>query len=133
VLARITGDEEWGSRVDRTLAAFATQMEQTPRAMPMMLAALSCSLAPKQEVVIVGGDEEGADVLFDALASRYLPFAVTIPLRSDERSAPRRLLPFTEAMTMREGRATAYVCRDFACSQPTTDPAKMLNQLASAG
>jgi uncharacterized protein YyaL (SSP411 family) len=133
VLARITGDEQWGSRVDRTLAAFATQMEQTPRAMPMMLAALSCSLAPKQEVVIVGGDEEGADVLFDALASRYLPFAVTIPLRSDERSAPRRLLPFTEAMTMREGRATAYVCRDFACSQPTTDPAKMLNQLASAG
>lgn len=27
------------------------------------------------------------------------------------------------------GRATAYVCRDFACQAPTTEPARILEQI----
>jgi hypothetical protein len=32
---------------------------------------------------------------------------------------------------MRDGRATAYVCRDFACREPTTDPETLKTLLAS--
>jgi len=32
----------------------------------------------------------------------------------------------TRAMTPVDGRATAYVCRNFSCRQPTTDPAEMM-------
>jgi len=28
-------------------------------------------------------------------------------------------------MTMIDGKATAYVCRNFACDTPTTDPASL--------
>ncbi len=127
-LERITGEEKWSSRVERTVAAFSRQLDQTPRAMPMMLAALSASLAPKQEIVIAGRAEETGP-LWDALAACYLPFAVTIPLRPDNGPALAALLPFTEAMAPREGNGTAYVCRDFACSRPTSDAAEMLKEI----
>ena len=34
------------------------------------------------------------------------------------------MAPFVEAMAMVDGRATAYVCRDFACRQPATTGAE---------
>ena len=33
----------------------------------------------------------------------------------------------------REGKATAYVCRNFACNLPTTEVAKMMEQLQAKG
>jgi uncharacterized protein len=134
VLARLTGDEEWSGRIAPTLAAFSAQLQQTPRALPMMLSALSASLARSHEIVIVG-PEGRADTerLREALAQRYLPFAVTVPLAPDAQARVARLLPFTAALTMREGRATSYVCRDFACSQPTTDAADMLSRIDAPG
>ncbi len=130
-LARLVGEEGMAARVERAFGAFATQLVETPRAMPLMLAALCTWLSAKQEVVIVGAEgREDTQRLTSALASRYLPFAVTVPLSPDKREAVARQIPFVGAMTMRNGQATAYVCRDFACSQPTTDPAEMVRQLS---
>ena len=96
----------------------------------MMLAALSSFLARKQEIVIVGpeGREDSAR-LHRALAARYLPFAVTIPVAPDRQHDLVRLLPFIGAMAMRDGKATAYVCRDLACGQPATAAAGMMNEI----
>jgi uncharacterized protein YyaL (SSP411 family) len=33
-------------------------------------------------------------------------------------------------MTMRDGKATAYVCRAFACDAPTTSPEELNEMLA---
>ena len=40
-----------------------------------------------------------------------------------------RLLPWIGAMGMRDGRPTAYVCREFTCQAPTTDAAVLRTQL----
>ena len=37
------------------------------------------------------------------------------------------LAPFVKDQTMLDGKATAYVCVNRACSLPTTDPQKMLD------
>jgi hypothetical protein len=130
-LARLTGDAEWAARVERTFGAFSAPLSQTPRALPMMLAALAASLAPTQEVVIVGraGDEQ-TRAMHAALGSRYLPFAVIVPVSPDQRDRLARTLPFVGAMDVRDDRATAWVCRDFACRQPTTDVAEMLRHVS---
>jgi uncharacterized protein len=41
------------------------------------------------------------------------------------------LAGFLRYQTMREGKATAYVCVDSTCREPTTDPAAMLRLLSS--
>jgi hypothetical protein len=37
-----------------------------------------------------------------------------------------------EGRTLIDGRATAYVCRNFACRLPITDPAALREQLAAS-
>jgi uncharacterized protein YyaL (SSP411 family) len=39
------------------------------------------------------------------------------------------LAPFTESQLAVNGKATAYVCQDFACKLPTNDIATMLSRL----
>jgi uncharacterized protein YyaL (SSP411 family) len=39
------------------------------------------------------------------------------------------LLPWVRSMGMRDGRATAYVCRDFVCQAPVTEAKALRAQL----
>ncbi len=57
---------------------------------------------------------------------------VVVLLRPDQADPPPicRIAPFTSSQTALEGKATAYVCRNFSCTAPTTDPAKVLSLLA---
>jgi len=54
----------------------------------------------------------------------YLPNRV-LAAGLEDTSVPRLL----EGRTAREGRATAYVCRDFACESPVTDPVILAGRL----
>ena len=96
------------------------------RAVPMMLAALSTYHAGMPQVVIVG--EPGAP---DTRAlARVVHGAICRPPSScRSASAHRRRAGAAAAvdreLVMRDGRATAYVCRNFACQMPTTSPAEL--------
>jgi uncharacterized protein YyaL (SSP411 family) len=68
--------------------------------------------------------------LLREVASRYLPFAVVVPVEPGERQAHLgELLPFIASMEMRGSKPTAYVCRDFVCDEPLTDPAVLREKL----
>ena len=41
------------------------------------------------------------------------------------------MLPFIGELTERAGKATAYVCSNFACQVPTTDPDQLQTQRAA--
>ena len=40
-----------------------------------------------------------------------------------------RLLPWTAALTMRDGKPAGYFCRNFACEAPTTSAEELASQL----
>jgi uncharacterized protein YyaL (SSP411 family) len=114
----------WRDRAERTLARYGPRIGAAARVVPMMLAALSAWHADHTQVVIVGErDAPDTRALHQAIAERYLPFAVTIPVTpASTQPAIAAIMPFVGPMTMREGKATAYVCRAFVCREPTTEP-----------
>jgi uncharacterized protein YyaL (SSP411 family) len=136
-LDRLIGSAEsaaWHVRAERTLARYGPRIGAAARVVPMMLAALATYHADHAQVVIVGDpDAVETRALQRALSASYAPFAVTIPVAPGAQSRVAAAIPFIEAMATRDGKATAYVCQDFVCREPTTDAADLQAALATIG
>ena len=87
--------------------------------------------------VVVAGDAEAPRHRVRcsrAAAVSYRPSALVVPAFT---AAPRRrlsrVLPWVKEMGVRDGRATAYVCRDFACQAPVHTAEALAAQLGRPG
>jgi uncharacterized protein YyaL (SSP411 family) len=130
-LSHLTDDAQYAEYIERTLSQFALRLSGLGRAVPMMLAALSTYHAGTTQIVIVGPRaREDTLTLHEIVRGHYLPMAVTVPV--DPESQPRlaETLPWISSLSPHEGRATAYVCRDFSCQTPATQPRDFADQLA---
>jgi uncharacterized protein YyaL (SSP411 family) len=129
-LGNLIGDHTLLAKAEATLSRYGSRIGGAARVIPWMLAALSAWHADHTQVVIVGDRGEATRALHLELARHYLPFSVTVFVEPGEsQAAIAGRLPFVGSMTLRDGRATAYVCRDFACRQPVTDPAGLAAEL----
>jgi uncharacterized protein YyaL (SSP411 family) len=122
----------FSGQIERTLGVFASRLAQSGRVAPMMLAALSTYHAGTPQLVILG-DPSANDTraLRKVAIQRYLPTTIVVPLASSTRAPLSELLPWTASMKELDGRATAYLCRDFACETPTAD-ARELERILNA-
>jgi uncharacterized protein YyaL (SSP411 family) len=135
VLSHLVDDPTWTERIEKTIRYFGTRLEQTGRAVPMMAAALSTWTAGVQQVVIVSpnaGATDGDVRLARVVAERYLPFAIALNLTTERQMALAARMPLLGAMEPIENRATAYVCRNFACRQPVTTAEALTAELTAA-
>ena len=127
-IANLTGDERMRERAERTIARYGPRIGAAARSIPMMVCALSAWHAGYSQIAIVGADEAARPLKIE-LARHYLPCGLNIPIST---TAPRehlsRLLPFTTAMTARDG-AAAYLCRNFTCRQPVATPQELATEL----
>jgi hypothetical protein len=120
-LAHLVGGDTWAAQIEQVLASVGARTGHAGRATPLMLAALSSYHAGSQQLVIVG--DAGAadtDALQHVARRRYRPSMILIPLRPAHRHALSARLPWLRSLEMREGRATAYLCRGFTCEFPVT-------------
>ena len=106
-LCRFTGRADFRTSAERTLRGFGRRLGAAPSAMPQMLAASIFADAPPMEIVLAG--HESPEML-DRIRERFLPCGVV--MRAEQ--AP-------VAMPALDGRATAYVCENYACQLPVTD------------
>jgi uncharacterized protein YyaL (SSP411 family) len=130
-LGHLTGSMEDLARAERVFRAFSGSIAESPSQYAQMMLALDTVLGPAGEIVIAG-DPEAADTkaMLREARSRYLPNVVVI-LRPPGDEAPIvKLAPFVLDLTQRDGKATAYFCRNFTCQAPTTDPAALAKLLA---
>src|SRR5690606_3639993 len=101
----------------------------SPRAFSQLMIAVEFLVGNSVEVVIAG--DRAADdtkAMMAALNASFLPNAVVVMRPHEEKAASAivELAPYTELQSPVDGRATAYVCQNFACKSPTTDVAEML-------
>ena len=131
-LSHLTDDVAASGKAERTLARYGPRAGRAARAIPLMLAGLSAWHAGASQVVLLGPrDREDTRALLAEVASRYMPFAVLVPLQPATQATLGASMPFVSAMTMKDDRATAFVCRDFACRQPVTTASALSAELAA--
>jgi hypothetical protein len=127
-LGRITAENALEERAEALMRAFSSQVSSAPLAHSYLMTALDFAVGPSHEIVIAGEPgAEDTETLLRALRSEYLPNKVVLLRPSTGNIA--QIAPYTESQTSRDGRATAYVCQNFACQLPTTDPEEMLSQI----
>jgi uncharacterized protein YyaL (SSP411 family) len=130
-LARMTANPDLEVKAAQLGRAFSEEARKMPATHPQLMIAADFAIGPAQEVVIVG-DPQAADTkaMIRAIRSKFLPNKVVLfrPTNGTS-SAITGPAPFTRELTAIDGKATAYVCRNFRCDIPTTDPEKALELL----
>jgi len=131
MLGRIAGRADLEEKARRTIEAFSGERSGAPFAYSQMMSALDFAMGPSYEVVLAGDPGRlPDDPMVRALRSAYLPNAVVVFRSSVEESPPiTRIAKYTAPHGAIGGRTTAYVCSDYACEEPTTDPDRMLELL----
>ncbi len=130
-LAHLTGSADHVGKAERTLARYGPRIGAAARAVPMMLCGLAAYHAGLGQVVIAGA-RGAADTgaLKAELARHYLPFSIAIPVDpGGNQPEIGSILPLVAPMTIRDGKAAAYVCREFTCRQPVTTPEALASSL----
>jgi uncharacterized protein YyaL (SSP411 family) len=127
-LGRMTADFDLEDKAARIVYAFSDRVKEAPTAFTQLLIALDFAVGPSHELVIVG-DSEAKDTrqMLETLRSKFIPNKVTV-FRPTEQQSPEitHIAEYTRGMSSIDGKATAYVCTDYACECPTTDLNRML-------
>ena len=128
-LARITADEEYEKRAGAALRAVADDVSLAPSASTYLLSALDFVLGPSLEIVLAG---DPPSALRREIFSRFVPNKVVLHRPAGDAPPITKIAAFTAEQRPLGGKPTAYVCTNYMCKLPTTDPAK-LNILLKRG
>lgn len=128
-LGKIKADPELERKAEAIGQAFSGVIELAPAGYAMFMSSLDFALGPSYEIVIAG-DLQADDTkeMLKALRKEFIPNKVVI-FRPDEKSEISSISDYTRNLQSRKGKATAYVCRNFSCILPVTEPGKMLELL----
>jgi uncharacterized protein YyaL (SSP411 family) len=128
-LAAFTGEARYRDAAERALEPVAGIAAQHPTGFANWLSAYQLASSPIDEIAIVG-DPEASDTraLLAVARDGYRPHQVVAVAADPGASA----VPLLRDRSSIDGAATAYLCRDFACRQPTTEPALLARQLEEA-
>ena len=142
-LAQFRDDKKLDERARKTISAFAPTLSHFASAMPQILVALEYSLAKPRQIVIAGK----IDSLKDGFAVANNNATKTLLAELHRHFLPNKILMLADgaegqkffadkneaigAMTPIDGKPAAYVCENFTCKAPVTDPKALGNLLSN--
>ncbi|MGN6586363.1 MAG: thioredoxin domain-containing protein, partial [Solirubrobacterales bacterium] len=120
-LAALTGDRRYAATAEGVFALFAQPATEHPDTFAHLLRAQDFHLSPTHEVALIGNDL--AD-LAAVVRERPRPHLVLAggPEGTDQP-------PLLAGRTTVDGNPAAYVCENFTCQLPATDPSALQSQL----
>jgi len=128
-LAALTGEERYERHALSALRPIADLMSRHPTAFGRFLCALDFHLGPRVEIALVAPTKvEETAPLAEEVFGRWLPNLVAAGMVSGHREGAAGV-PLLEGRAAIDGKATAYVCRNYACELPVTDRAALAKQL----
>jgi uncharacterized protein len=129
-LAAYTGDSRYDETARRALRLLSEAMRQYPQAFGESLNAVDMLVEGQNEVAIVGDpvDEPTLDLL-KVVREPYYPNVIAALSKMDV--PDEHVIPLLSYRTMRDGKPTVYVCRNFTCKMPVTTAAETRELLSS--
>ena len=131
-LAQFRNDKQLDERGRKTIDAFGPTLSHFASAMPQMLVALDYSLAKPHQIVIAGNiGNEQTKALLREVHRHFMPNKILI--LADGGNGQSYLGETNEAiraMSPINDKAAAYVCENFTCKAPVTDPTRLAELLA---
>ena len=127
-LSVFTGIAEYAEKAETSMKALIPHMEQAPSAVTSWLAAVDFLRSNSQEVVLIGDESDSViSEMKHELRSSFEPNRVLAG--AVEGSSEPGGSPLLEGRSRVNGKATAYICENYACKLPVTSTAEMLEQL----
>ena len=138
-LAVITGNPEYALKGAAPLRGLHDLMGKAPAGTGHWLAALDFHVSSPKEIVIIGPrQDQGTQRLLDTIYGRYLPNKVVVGAEGpiappyeggDGGVAPRPDMPLLQDRGLVDDKPAAYVCQNYVCQLPVTDPEALAEQL----
>jgi uncharacterized protein YyaL (SSP411 family) len=126
-LAAMLGQPERLAQAKKTIAAFSQNLAANPTASPAMLSALEAVRAKPRQIIIAGKpDAPDTNAMLSIIRAKFRPEQIV--LLADGGPGQKFLASHAEiyaSFSPTAGKATAYVCENFTCNLPTSDPGKL--------
>ena len=130
VLTRLSfhyGREDFRSIATEAIRAYGRQIGRHPRAFAKSLIVVDLLTSGPVELAFVGSPTDARlEALRSGVARQYLPHRI-IAWRDPASPSDHPLLAGKDLVA---GQPALYICRNFACQQPITEPATISKQLA---
>ncbi|MBM4120459.1 MAG: DUF255 domain-containing protein [Nitrospira sp.] len=124
VLARLSfhfSREDFRDEAARAVRAYGRQMTRYPRAFAKSLSVIDLLLRGPVELAFIGSPAESRYEALRAEANRwYLPLRI---IAHHDPQGPEPEHPLTAGKSLVNSTPALYVCRNFSCQAPLTDPA----------
>ncbi|HWQ70133.1 MAG TPA: aldo/keto reductase [Patescibacteria group bacterium] len=134
VLARLSfhlDREEWRRAAERAISAYGQQIADYPHAFAKSLAVVDLLLEGPIELCLIGNPREaGHEALRMEVGRHYLPNRIIA--HHDPAADEPSDFPLVKGKGLVGGRAALYLCRNFTCQAPITDPAQAAELLGGA-
>jgi uncharacterized protein YyaL (SSP411 family) len=126
----LTAEPDYESYAIGTIQPLLEALAKAPTAFGRMLSALDMYLSSPVEVALLGDlDSPEMAAMLEVVWKKYIPNKVIAASKSGDEEAAK-VVPLLEGRKAIKGQVTAYVCRNYICETPATDPATVERQMA---
>ncbi len=115
-LVALTGEGRYAEMAEKMIQSVQPILSRYPTGFAQWLVALAFALSKPKEIAIIGEPGQGdVNEMLAVVRGAYRPFQVTAVGGKDS------IVPLLAGRKQLGGKATAYVCENFACKQPVNE------------
>jgi uncharacterized protein YyaL (SSP411 family) len=131
-LSEFTGRTDLRAQAEETLRSHQSALERSPQSFAHWLCALDFYLGPVVQVALVGEREDARTVeLLRVVRERFLPNKIVALVSAEQLAEWDSISPLFRGKKSRERGPTVFLCRDYACQAPLTEPEALEKALSA--
>lgn len=130
-LSLLTGKKEYRSKAERILTGLKDFAVRSPNGFGRFLCAMDLAIGPAIEIAVIGDPQlENVRAFLETINGTYLPNKV-IAQGTPPEIAEKGSIELLNHRSSIDGKPSVYVCRNFVCDAPVTDPSRLEGLLLS--